>query len=193
MRRVLPYLALVALAVGLVFVLRHRKRQFVAAHVELLQCEDAEEAKEARKRLQRIGRSAAPPVCAVLEHEDPEVRARAALTLANIGHAAACGPLMEAAKRGYFAAADALAFMKHPQAKKAPAWAWCRLVFRGRSTCFLGKGMSGVRILARVAGMTRVAAPGVAPGPTQRGLCTMKECHLPGMQGPRGARSRNRV
>ncbi len=127
MRRVVMYLAVVALAVALVFVLRARKRAFVAAQVELLQSDDRTQAQEARKRLQRVGRSAVRPIIPLLQHKDEEVRARAALTLANIGHPAAAGPLLEAAKRGDFPAADALAFMKHPQASEARAWAYCRL------------------------------------------------------------------
>lgn len=127
MRRIVGVALLIVLAVVLLLVLRQRKRAFIAAQVELLQSDDAQEATAARKRLQRLGRSAVRPVCALLEHEDEEVRARAALTLANIGHAAACGPLMEAAKRGELAAADALAVMKHPEATEARAWAFCRL------------------------------------------------------------------
>jgi tetratricopeptide (TPR) repeat protein len=127
MRRLVVPLILVALAIALLFVLRERKRQFVAAQVQLLQSDDPQIATQARQRLQRIGRSAVRPVCALLEHEDEDVRARAALSLANIGNPAACGPLMEAAKRGDFAAADALAFMKHPRAAEARAWAWSRL------------------------------------------------------------------
>jgi len=127
MRRALPFAVLIPLAVGLVFLLRHRKRQFVAAQIELLQSNDTEQASQARKTLQRLGRSAVRPVCALLEHKDADVRAPAALTLANIGEPAACGLLMEAAKRGDFPAADALEFMKHPRAKEARAWAHCRL------------------------------------------------------------------
>jgi len=126
MRRVVVFLALVALAVALLLVLRERGRAFIAAQVELLQSDDREEAEEARKRLQRVGRSAVRPVCALLEHEDQQVRARAALTLANIGHAAACGPLMEASKRGDFPAAHALEFMEHPRTEEAFAWVNCR-------------------------------------------------------------------
>lgn len=127
MRRIVGVALLIVLAVVLLLVLRQRKRAFIAAQVELLQSDDPQEATAARKRLQRIGRSAVCPVCALLEHEDEEVRARAALTLANIGHAAACGPLTEAAKRGELPAADALAVMKHPEAREARAWAFCRL------------------------------------------------------------------
>ena len=127
MRRVVAYLAVAAVAVALVFVLRQRKRAFVAAQVQLLQSDDPEEAAEARKRLQRVGRSAVRPVCALLEHEDEAIRARAALTLANIGHAAAAGPLMEAAKRGDYAAAEALAFLEHPRAPEALSYARARL------------------------------------------------------------------
>ncbi len=127
MRRVVMYLAVLALAVALVFVLRARKRAFVAAQVEWLQSDNVQEAEEARKRLQRVGRSAVRPVCAVLEHDDEEVRARAALTLANIGHPAAAEPLLEAAKRGDFPAADALEVMKHPRAAEARAWAYSLL------------------------------------------------------------------
>ena len=127
MRRIMMYLAVVALAVALVFVLRARKRAFVAAQVELLQSDDRAQAEEARKRLQRVGRSAVRPIIPLLEHDDDDVRARAALTLANIGHPAAAGPLLEAARRGDFPAADALAFMKHPRASQARAWAYCRL------------------------------------------------------------------
>ncbi len=130
MRRAWVYLALVAVAVGLVFVLRHRKRAFVAAEVQLLQSDDSEEATQARKRLQRVGRSAVRPVCALLEHDDEEIRARAALTLANIGHAAAAGPLMQAARRGDSPAADALVFMKHPRSREARAWVYCCLADR---------------------------------------------------------------
>jgi len=127
MRRLVVPLILVALAVALLFVLRERKRQFIAAQVTLLQSADSEEATQARKRLQRVGGPAVRSVCALLEHQDDWVRARAAHTLANIGHPAACGPLMKAAKRGDFPAADALPFMKHPRAAEARAWAYCRL------------------------------------------------------------------
>ncbi|MGD8240562.1 MAG: HEAT repeat domain-containing protein, partial [Armatimonadota bacterium] len=127
MRRIVVYVALVAVAVALLFLLRHRKRQFVAAQVHLLQSSTSDEADAARKRLQRIGRSAVRPVCTLLEHDDEEVRARAALTLANIGHPAACGPLMQAAKRGDFPAADALESMKHPRAEEARSWVYCLL------------------------------------------------------------------
>jgi len=127
MRRIVGVALLIVLAVVLLLVLRQRKRAFIAAQVELLQSDDAQEATAARKRLQRLGRSAVRPVCALLEHEDEDVRARAAQCLANIGHAAACGPLMEAAKRGDLAAANALEFMKHPRWKEAQARAWCGL------------------------------------------------------------------
>ena len=127
MRRIVGVVLLIALAVALLLVLRERKRAFVAEQVRLLQSSDSQEATEARKRLQRVGRSAVRPVCALLEHKHEDVRARAALALANIGHAAACGPLMEAAKRGDFPAADALDFMNHPRANEARAWVWCRL------------------------------------------------------------------
>ncbi len=127
MRRIVVYLVVAAVAVALVFVLRQRKRAFVAAQVQLLQSDDPDEAAEARKRLQRVGRSAVRPVCALLKHKSKPIRVRAAVTLANIGHPAACGPLMEAAKRGNFPAADALAFMNHPRADEARAWAYCRL------------------------------------------------------------------
>jgi len=127
MRRALSIFVLVAIAITLFLVLRERKRQFIAAQIELLQSNDPEQASQARKALQRIGPSAVRPVCALLEHEDEEVRARAALTLANIGHPAASGPLMAAAKRGDFPAAHALEFMKHPRATKARASLNCRM------------------------------------------------------------------
>jgi len=126
-RRLLSFAVLIAIAVGLIFLLRHRKRQFIAAQVVLLQSDDPDQATAARRRLQPIGRSAVRPVCALLQHKDADVRARAALTLANIGHPAACGPLMAAAKRGGFPAADALEFMKHPQASAARAAGFCWL------------------------------------------------------------------
>ncbi len=126
-RRMVVYLAVVALAIVLLLVLRQRKRAFIAAQVELLQSDDTQEATVARKTLQKVGRSAVRAVCPLLEDEDEAVRTRAALTLANIGHARATGPLMEAAQRGDFPAADALIFMKHPRAWEARAWAYGRL------------------------------------------------------------------
>lgn len=127
MRRVLVLMPVVGIAIVLGLGLQYRKQVFIAARVDLLSADDDGQAGAARQRLQRVGRSAVRPVCALLEHDDPEVRGRAALTLANIGHAAACGPLMEAAKRGDFPAADALAFMKHPRAREARAWAYWQL------------------------------------------------------------------
>jgi len=108
MRRILALMPGVGLILVLGLVLQWRKHVFIAGQVELLQSEDPGAAKAARNSLQRIGRSAVRPVCALLAHEDEQVRARAALALANIGHAAACGPLMQAAKRGDFAARIAL-------------------------------------------------------------------------------------
>lgn len=129
-RRMVVYLAVVALAIVLLLVLRQRKRTFIAVQVQLLQSRDGQEATEARKTLQKVGRAAVRQVCALLDHEDEEIRARAALTLANIGHARAADPLMEAAKRGDFPAADALIFMRHRRGWEARAWAYYRLADR---------------------------------------------------------------
>lgn len=130
MRRVVVPLILVAVAIALFFVLRHRKQQLIAAQICLLQSEDPTKSEAARKVLQRIGRSAVRPVCALLDNPEARVQRIAALTLANIGDPAAGGPLMEAAKRGGFAAADALKAMKHPQSSEARAWAYCWLAER---------------------------------------------------------------
>lgn len=85
MRRVVVPLILVAVAIALFFVLRHRKQQLIAAQICLLQSEDPTKSEAARKVLQRIGRSAVRPVVSLLEHRDERVRSRAAMALANIG------------------------------------------------------------------------------------------------------------
>ena len=75
MKRALSILVLVAVAIALFLVLRARKRQFIAAQVELLQSADPEEAKQARQRLQRLGRSAVRRVCSLLTHKSEATRA----------------------------------------------------------------------------------------------------------------------
>jgi tetratricopeptide (TPR) repeat protein len=127
MRRLWVYLALIAVAVSLLFLLRHRKRQFIDAQIQLIQSDDPDRATQARMTLERVGRAATQYVCPLLEHENDEIRVRAALTLANIGDHRAADSLMAAAKRGDFPAADALEQMKHARAAEARAWAYCRL------------------------------------------------------------------
>jgi tetratricopeptide (TPR) repeat protein len=132
MRRVLVLAAVAALAIVLLFILRQRKEALVAAQVQLLRSDDARRATAAADTLQKIGRAATRQVCALLEHEDEQIRARAALTLANMGDARAAGPLMEAAKRGDFPAVDALRHMENARYQEARAWAYWRLAERAR-------------------------------------------------------------
>lgn len=122
MRRIIVAILVLAAAAGAAQHLRRRKRDFIAKQVELMSSSDRRTAGEARRTLQRCGPSAVRPVIALLDDPDPAVRARAAQCLANIGHAAAAGPLFEHAKAGDYPAARALVALKHPRAKEALAW-----------------------------------------------------------------------
>ena len=123
MRRVILVILIVAAVVAAASRVRRRKEDFIAHHVEQMASRDPGAADKARIELQRCGPSAVRPVIRLLDHQDAEVRARAARCLANIGHAAAAGPLFEHARGGDWFAADALAVLKHPRAKEALAWA----------------------------------------------------------------------
>lgn len=123
------WLCLIALALAgcAAFALYQRKQVSIPAQVRLLQSDDPRRADKARKALERAGATAAQSILPLIEHQDAQVRARAAQTLANIGDIGAAETLFKAAQRGDFAAADALTVMKHPRAAEACAWACCRL------------------------------------------------------------------
>jgi tetratricopeptide (TPR) repeat protein len=123
MRRLVLVILIVAAVVAAASKARQRKGEFIAHQVEQMASSDTRAADEARMELQRCGPSAVRPVIRLLDHHDAEVRARAVRCLANIGHAAAAGPLFEHARAGDWFAADALAVLKHPRAREALAWA----------------------------------------------------------------------